>query len=125
VKFLLDTHAVLWAIADPDRLSADARARMEAPSSTVLVSAASAWEIGIKRALGKLDFEGALHTHLPRLRFQPLPISLAHATLAGDLPMVHRDPFDRLLVAQAMLEGATLISRDAALAAYDVEVTPA
>ena len=120
---LLDTHVLLWWLADDRRLGAGARALVAGPDNAVYVSAASVWEIGMKRALGKLDAPDDLIDAVERSGFDPLPIGLAHAELAGALPRHHDDPFDRMLVAQAMAEGATLVTADARLAAYAVPTT--
>jgi len=122
---LLDTHALLWALMQPQRLSEAARNVIEDPGEVLLVSGATAWEISIKRQLGKLSgAEGALdgfEAHLARLTATPLPISLGHAIEAGHLPLHHHDPFDRMLIAQARLEGVPIITNDAASEAYDVD----
>ena len=119
---LLDAHAVLWALADPDRLSADARASIAAPINDVLVSAASIWELEIQRASGKLDLGPDLLADLERIRFEVLPVTGSDGITAARLPMHHRDPFDRMLVAQAQRLDATIVSRDAAFDAYEVGV---
>ena len=115
---LLDTHALLWALTDPDRLGASARGVVEDPSSDLVVSAASAWEVATKSRLGKLSGADALLVaypdHLQRLGVRSLPVTDRHALVAGRLDWAHRDPFDRMLAAQAMLEGLTLVTRDPA-----------
>lgn len=120
MRLLLDTHVVLWALADDPTLSEEARAAIVAGRNTVLVSAASAWEIAIKKTLGKLrapdDFEEQLAAH----RLEPLPVSVAHALAVEELPHHHSDPFDRLLVAQARAEGLTLVTRDSRLPRYGI-----
>lgn len=120
MRLLLDTHAVLWAVAAPDRLGGAARQAITDETNTVLVSAVCQWEISIKRALGKLTFEGDLAAHVEANRFTHLPITLAHAAAVGALPPHHRDPFDRMLVAQAEVEDAVLVSRDPVIHRYDV-----
>jgi PIN domain nuclease of toxin-antitoxin system len=124
VKLLLDTHVLLWWIAD-EPLKADVYTAVGAPRSIVCVSAASAVEIGLKQATGKLqapaDLEGQIRHH----RFTPLPVTVAHGLHVGTLPLLHGDPFDRLLVAQAQLEGLTIVTRDPRIAAYDVETLAA
>jgi PIN domain nuclease of toxin-antitoxin system len=119
VKLLLDTHALLWWLADDPGLE-PAAADAIAGADLVLVSAASAWEIGIKQALGKLTGPRDLAGEVAANGFTELPITLAHAVIAGALPPHHADPFDRLLVAQARLEGCTLVTRDPRMAAYGV-----
>lgn len=125
MKLLLDTHAVLWALSDPDRLSPHARDRIAHAGTTVAVSAASAWEIAIKRAAGKLTFDADLSQAIDDADFEELPITVAHALAAGDLPPLHKDPFDRMLVAQAMSDGWTLVTRDIRLHGYGVAVMSA
>lgn len=118
MRLLLDTHALLWALGDPARLSKKARDLIADPAHDVFVSAASAWEISTKVRLGKLTGHdhvvGAWSSYLTRLGVQALPISDAHALLAGTLTWEHRDPFDRMLAAQALTEGLTLVTRDQA-----------
>jgi len=121
VNLLLDTHALLWWLADAP-MTIEARTRIADPEALVAVSAASVWEISIKRALGRLRFEGSMAGHLTDGSFERLPISLEHAERAGALPSHHSDPFDRMLVAQAQAEQLTLVTRDPAFDAYDVAV---
>lgn len=125
MKLLLDTHALLWWLADDPMLSREARASIADPTSPVFVSAATAWEMAIKTALGKLDAPDDLNDALAASRFQELPITIEHALLAGKLPQHHRDPFDRMLIAQARLEGLTVVTRDAVFGAYEIELLPA
>ena len=102
------------------------RASIQDPTGRVCVSAASVWEAAIKRALGKLDFETAeLRAEFDLARFEPLDVTWVHGLAAGALPRHHSDPFDRMLIAQAQLEGLTLVTTDQALAAYDVALLPA
>lgn len=121
MKLLLDTHAVLWWQADDRRLSVTAR-RAIATADVVWVSAASGWEVAIKAALGRLRADEPFAVTVAADDFTELPVTLAHAARLQALPSHHADPFDRLLVAQAMVEGATLVTRDAALGAYGVPV---
>lgn len=116
---MLDTHVLLWALADAP-IRAEARRLIESTRSTVVVSAASAWEIGIKKALGKLTAPDDLEGELDAARFVPLPVTVAHGLAVASLPLLHGDPFDRLLVAQARAEGLTLVTRDERLAEYGV-----
>jgi PIN domain nuclease of toxin-antitoxin system len=125
VILLLDAHALLWWLADDATLEAAARAAIASPANDVLVSAATVWEIEIKRALGKLEAPDGLVDAVEASAFQALPISLADAERAGRLPPHHRDPFDRMLVAQAMRLDALIVSRDDAFARYGLEVLPA
>jgi PIN domain nuclease of toxin-antitoxin system len=116
---LLDTHAVLWWLAGAP-LAAEAADRILDPAVRVLVSAASVWEVEIKRALGKLHAPGGLASVLVEEGFTPLAITVDHAERAGRLPLHHRDPFDRMLVAQAQHESLTIVTRDSSFDAYDV-----
>lgn len=120
MRLLLDTHVLLWCLEEPPRLAAQARLAIESPENMVLVSAASVWEIAIKRALGKLDAPAHLREAMETTGFEPLAITHAHAEAAGALPRHHDDPFDRMLVAQAQLEGLNLVTRDERLARYEV-----
>ncbi len=120
MNLLLDTHVLLWALDTPERLGVEAREVLRDPRHQVVVSAASAWEISVKAALGKLRFDGDLSRVLKAVGFDALTISVEHALAAGALPAVHRDPFDRMLVAQARIEGLTLVTRDAVFDGYDV-----
>ncbi len=125
MRLLLDTHALLWWLSSDPSLSPAAREAIARPDADVAVSAASAWEISIKTALGKLTAPGDLEAQLARHRFTPLPITVAHALLAGSLPGHHDDPFDRMLVAQARTERMTLVTRDPRIGLYGVPTVPA
>lgn len=121
MKLLLDTHLLLWAAGEPDKLSARAKALMEDQHNVLLFSAASLWEITIKAGLGRADFQ--IDPHLLRRGliengYQELPITSQHALMVGQLPDVHRDPFDRILVAQATVEGLLLLTHDPLVQAY-------
>ncbi|MFZ4604456.1 MAG: type II toxin-antitoxin system VapC family toxin [Caulobacterales bacterium] len=121
MRVLLDTNVLLRALIEPDNLASKARSLIENPDNVVLFSAASIWEIAIKSALGKADFHVTPREILDAAiasGFEELPIWSAAALGVSDLPAIHRDPFDRLLVAQALHEPARLITTDAALAAY-------
>ena len=122
---LLDAHTVLWWLADDSTLDTSARATIADPANDVLVSAASVWEIEIKRALGKLDAPIGLVDALDVTGFDVLPVTGRDAERAGSLPAHHRDPFDRMLVAQADRVGAIVVSRDPVFAAYGVDVLTA
>lgn len=122
MRLLLDTHVLLWALTDDSSLTAAARAAIVDGRNRVVVSAVSAWEITIKRSLGKLRAPADLAEEVAAHRFTPLAVSLEHALAVGALPDLHRDPFDRLLVAQAGVEDLTIVTRDRAIARYDVDV---
>lgn len=121
-SLLLDTHVVLWSLGDVDRLSPAARDVIASGSVPIHVSSASIWEIAIKRRSGKLKAPEDLVAQIAEAGFKELPISHRHAGLAGALPPHHRDPFDRMIVAQARCEGMTVVSRDERIAAYGVRV---
>jgi PIN domain nuclease of toxin-antitoxin system len=116
LRLLLDTHALLWWLADDPALSAGARAAIAEPANLVFVSAASAWEIATKNRIGKLPGAGLFSDRLGEIvaqeGFLELPISFAHADKAGSLPGAHRDPFDRMLIAQSVISGLTLVSNE-------------
>jgi PIN domain nuclease of toxin-antitoxin system len=119
---LLDTHALLWSAGDEDLLSPAAHEVLSAGVAPAYVSVASIWEIAIKRASGKLTVPENLMDKIEAARFIELMITSKHATIAGALPPHHRDPFDRMLVAQAQSEGFTIVTHDKRIAAYDVPV---
>src|SRR2546426_4360722 len=113
VNLLLDTRTLLWWLA-AEPIAPEAQARIADPGALVAVSAASAWEIAIKRTVGKLRMRGSITDHVEGAGFEPLAITFHHAERAGSLPDHHRDPFDRMLVAQAQIEGLTIVTRDRA-----------
>lgn len=118
---LLDTHLLLWAAYAPERLPDAARTAIEDEHNALLFSAASIWEVAIKASLGRDDFTAdarVLRRGLVESGYVELPISGAHAAAVSDLPDVHRDPFDRILVAQSRVEGVTLLTNDTQVAAY-------
>jgi PIN domain nuclease of toxin-antitoxin system len=123
MRFLLDTPTLLWWLAD-EGLTDQARDAIADPANLVMVSAASAWEISIKKALRKLiapdDIEGQVEVS----GLTPLPISIAHGIAAGQLPRHHDDPFDRMLIAQAFAEGLTVVTHDKRFADYGVPTLP-
>jgi PIN domain nuclease of toxin-antitoxin system len=125
VRLLLDTRTLLWWLADDQKLGTTTRDAIAAPGNEVFVSAASAWEISVKRASGTLEASFDIATALERNAMIELPIQVAHAVTAGELPQHHRDPFDRMLVAQAQLEGLTLVADDDEIAKYEVELLDA
>jgi PIN domain nuclease of toxin-antitoxin system len=122
VRLLLDTHALLWSLGRPESLSLDARRAIEDGENDVFVSPASPWEVAIKRAAGKLEATGDLADEIEAAAFVALPITTEHAILAGTLPPHHRDPFDRMLIAQARIEGLIIVSRDPRFEPYGVAI---
>ena len=123
MRLLLDTHALLWWLAD-EGLSDQARDAVADPANLVMVSAVSAWEISVKKALGKLTAPDDLERQVNEGGFAPLSISIAHGIAAGELPRHHDDPFDRMLIAQAFAEELTIVTHDKRFAGYDVSTLP-
>ena len=128
-RILLDTRCWLWMTASPERFSARARHHLEAADAELYLSAASAWEIAVKHGLGKLKLPvrpaDYVARYLRETRTMSLPISTDHGAYVADLPLHHRDPFDRLLIAQAMLERLPILTADGQFRRYDVEVIDA
>ena len=126
MQYLVDTHVLLWWITSDKRLSAKARAIIRSHRNTIYWSVASSWEVSIKYALGRLSFEeppeDLLPSELHRNHIETLPILNEHAFLAGQLPAHHKDPFDRMLVAQARIESLGVISNDSKYKLYDIEL---
>jgi len=124
--YLLDTHVLLWWLFDDPKLSGPARDVIRAPENRILVSSASGWEIATKSRLGKLPHAGGITGNLPSLlqkaRFTILPITMVHALAAGALPGSHRDPFDRMLIAQGQIEQLPIVTSDRAFKKYPVEL---
>lgn len=120
-QFLLDTHVFLWWRGEPSRLPSEARTRIS-NAAVVFVSVASAWEAAIKASLGRLELPESLEAGVLDTGFEKLLISFSHAERIAALPLHHRDPFDRMLVAQAQAEGLTLVTHDRLMAPYDVEI---
>jgi PIN domain nuclease of toxin-antitoxin system len=120
LKLLLDTHAALWWLADDERFGEEAARHLTDEAHEVLLSVAVVWEVAIKRSLGKLRAPAGFVATLVGAGVRPLPVSVEHAEFVEQLPWHHRDPFDRMLVAQATLERAALVSRDEALRPYDI-----
>ncbi|MHC3815855.1 type II toxin-antitoxin system VapC family toxin [Streptomyces sp. DT9] len=123
MRLLLDTRVAMWWIADAPQLSASYKELLETEPA-VYVSAVSAWEITVKQFLGSFEGPGDLAEQVRDLRFRDLPITAAHGVRAGRLPMVHTDPFDRMLIAQAQAEGLALVTRSPWIPQYDVQVMP-
>lgn len=124
MNLLLDTHVVLWALTDDPHLAPEARAAIGDGRNQVFVSAVSAWEITIKRALGKLAAPDDLVLQLSAARFEGLDVRIEHALAVGGLPDHHHDPFDRLLVAQAQMTALTIVTHDPQVQQYDVATLP-
>lgn len=122
MNLLLDTHALIWVFDSNPTLSEEAQEAVADGRNEVLVSAVTAWEIAIKRALKKLELRGDYQRGLKLYRFVPLAISTEHALAVEHLPAYHADPFDRLLIAQAQLENLTLVTRDERFSNYDVKM---
>ncbi len=125
MRLLLDTHVLLWWLADDPSLVDKAKSAIADPGSAVFVSAASAWEVAIKQALGKLDAPSDLEQQIEVNRFEPLSVTISHAYSAGTLPRHHDDPFDRMLVAQAITERLTIVTRDPRLSPYGISTLAA
>ncbi|WP_326672463.1 type II toxin-antitoxin system VapC family toxin [Streptomyces sp. NBC_01257] len=121
MRLLLDTPVVMWWIADSPQLSASFKELLDTEPA-VYVSAVSPWEITVKQFLGSFEGPGDLAEQVRDLHFRSLPVTAAHGVRAGRLPMVHTDPFDRLLIAQAQAEGITLVTRNRWIPQYDVHV---
>lgn len=125
MKLLLDTHLLLWAAGEPDKLPPAALAEIETADNDLLFSAASLWEVAIKRGLGRADFTvdpRLLRRGLVDNGYHELPVTGEHAVAVDGLPTIHRDPFDRILVAQSIVEGVTLLTVDELVAQYPAPV---
>jgi len=127
MRLLLDTHALIWAVQSPERLGRDARAALTASDAEVYASHVSLWEMAIKRGTGKLDqldrkAADWFEHFVPRSGLRQLPIAAGHLGAVEDLPRLHNDPFDRLLVAQAHQGGMTMVTLDSHVSQYDIEV---
>jgi PIN domain nuclease of toxin-antitoxin system len=128
MNLLLDTHVLIWWLLDSDQLGRRARIAILRPGTGLFISSASVWEISVKSAAGRLKLKEPLAKCLPNLvasGFRPLPINFEHALAVRDLPPLHADPFDRMLIAQARCEDLTLMTADAAITAYDVRTIDA
>jgi PIN domain nuclease of toxin-antitoxin system len=126
MRLLLDTHVFLWWISDDERVSRRGRKLIADPDNEIFFSVASAWELAIKAGLGRLELPDNPDRFIPKQlaenAFQPLPIQLRHALKVHSLPDLHRDPFDRMLVAQALCEDLAILSADRKMADYRVKV---
>jgi len=125
MNILLDTHVLIWALENNPTLSDDAGKSIIQGKNIVFVSSASIWEIAIKISLGKLEAPDNLQEEIKLHRFTPLSITHDHAELAGKLPPIHKDPFDRMLIAQAITEKLTLVTRDEKICRYAVSTLTA
>jgi len=125
MRILADSHVLLWWLDDPKRIALPARAAIADPANAVFFSAASIWEIGLKVGKGKLRIDGDVVSALQSDGFEPLPITMAHAARSLTLPDTHGDPFDRMLIAQALADGLLLATRDRLILQYDVPVLEA
>ena len=122
MKFLLDSHVLLWWLSDHKSLSTKAAMAIKDGENVIFVSAVTAWEISTKRALGKLTAPDELEEVLESNNFQQLPISIRHGLVAGNLPRHHDDPFDRMLIAQSLTEQLTIITHDTRMGQYGVSI---
>ncbi len=120
MRFLLDTHILLWWLGDEQKLSPQIRAVISNPENVIFVSAATVWEMSIKKSLGKLSMPNNLLEKLKDNNFQVLDITAEHGLRVTDLPLHHKDPFDRMLIAQSMIEGLTIITLDTKFPLYDI-----
>lgn len=127
MRLLLDTHVLIWLRREPHRLSRYARELIADGGNDIFISAATAWEIAIKHQLGKLDFDTAVleqfDAHVRDMGFEPLAITASHAIAGAQLPGAHRDPFDRVLAGQAIVERLALVSQDPGIASLGVPLT--
>ena len=128
MRLLLDTHVFVWCVQDNPRLSRDTRRTIRSAAAEVFVSAASIWEVAIKLSVGRLRWRGrpgrVLDSSIEASGFVELPVTARHAAAVRDLPPHHGDPFDRLLIAQAMTEGLSIVTADDAFARYGVSLVP-
>ena len=120
MKLILDTHVILWWLEDRTNVSESARDAISDPTNIAMVSAVSAWEVAIKRGLGKLDAPSDFVESIEFCGFLSLPITMKHGMATESLPLHHRDPFDRMLIAQAIVENATLVTRDPLIRLYGI-----
>ena len=125
MRLLLDTHVLLWSLTEPRKLSRGTRDALEDARNEVLASSVSAWEIAVKRALGKLKAPVNLEVAVKKQDFVPLNLTFLHAERAGALPPHHGDPFDRMLIAQAQVEGLILVTRDIRISLYGIRTMSA
>ena len=122
MKLLLDTHTLIWWLANDSTLSQVAKKAISNPDNLVFISAASAWEMAIKKSLGKLDVPDDLAIQIKNHNFQPLSITINHGLAIEKLPYHHNDPFDRMIIAQAICESMTIITRDKKFSSYKISI---
>ncbi len=122
MRLLLDTHALLWWLTEAPQLSESQYNAIRNPANHIYVSAATTWEIGIKTGLGKITAPDNLATVIIENRFTPLPITIPHTVRISSLPLIHKDPFDRILIAQALVEDLIMVTADPDIRKYDVHV---
>jgi PIN domain nuclease of toxin-antitoxin system len=125
LRLLLDTHVMLWAIADPGRLSSQARSVIASEENEVFVSVVSPWEIAIKKSRNRIETPDDLDEGLKSSQFKLLPVLLRHTKAIESMPHHHRDPFDRMLIAQAIVDGLILVTADRKLTRYEAALLPA
>jgi PIN domain nuclease of toxin-antitoxin system len=125
LRLLLDTHVVVWALSEPERLAAKTRAAIETEENEIFVSVVSPWELAIKGPREGLRIPGDLEVQVDQRGFDLLPILFRHTEPIGSMPNHHRDPFDRMLVAQAIVDGLTIVTADRKLTSYQVSLLPA
>ena len=125
MRLLLDTHVLIWALSEPNRLATKARSTIETDDNDVFVSVVSPWEVAIKGPREGLHLPDGLDLELDRQRFELLPVLLRHTGPIESMPYHHRDPFDRMLVAQAVVDGLTIVTADRKLTNYQVSLLPA
>jgi PIN domain nuclease of toxin-antitoxin system len=125
LKLLLDTHTVVWAVTEPERVAPEALRLIESSENQVFVSVVSPWELAIKLSRRRIELPEIFHATLRDGQFSLLPVEIRHTEAVASLPHLHRDPFDRMLIAQAQVEGLTLVTSDREIRRYPVAIFPA
>ena len=125
MRLLLDTHTVVWAITEPERVATEALRLIESLENEVFVSVVSPWELAIKLSRRRIELPEIFHDTLRNGQFSLLPVKIQHTEAIASLPLHHRDPFDRMLIAQAQIEGLTLVTSDREIRRYPVSIFPA